>query len=150
MKSLKKIYCDVCTLCRPFDDQDMMRIRLETDAFYLILQAIQNRTYEMIISPVHIAEINAIEDVKERYEVLVLLKKVSSSPQYNLPRIRERAEYFYNKKLGVADATHLAFAEAAADFFISCDDKLIRKCKNLDIILTVMNPVQFTVKEDLK
>ena len=104
----------------------------------------------MIISPVHLAEINAIEDVKERYEVLVLLKKVSSSPQYNLPMIRERAEYFYNKKLGVADATHLAFAEAAADFFISCDDKLIRKCKNLDINLTVMNPVQFTVKEDLK
>lgn len=89
-------------------------------------------------------------EAKERYEVLVLLKKVSSSPQYHLPRIRERAEYFYNKKLGVADATHLAFAEAAADFFISCDDKLIRKYKNLDTNLTVMNPVQFTVKEDLK
>jgi predicted nucleic acid-binding protein len=72
------------------------------------------------------ASFNTILQAKERYEVLVLLKKVSSSPQYNLPRIRERAEYFYNKKLGVADATHLAFAEAAADFFISCDDKLIR------------------------
>jgi len=140
----------VCTLCRPFDDQDIMRVRLETDAFYLILQAIQNKMYEMIISPVHLAEINAIEDVKERFEVLGLLKKVGSSPQYNLPMIRKHAEYFYHKKLGVADAAHLAFAEAAADFFISCDDKLIKKCKNLDINLTVMNPVQFTVNEDLK
>ena len=127
-----------------------MRIRLETDAFYMILQAVQNKKYEMIISPVHLVEINAIEDVNEQYEVLALLKSVSSSPQYNLSRIRERAEYFYSKKVGVADAAHLSCAEATADFFISCDDKLIRKCKNLDINLTVMNPVQFTVKEDLK
>jgi predicted nucleic acid-binding protein len=52
--------------------------------------------------------------------------------------------------MGVADAAHLAFTEDSADFFISCDDKLIKKCKKLDINLTVMNPVQFTVKEDLK
>jgi len=40
----KRLYLDVCTLCRPFDDQNMMRIRLETDAFYLILRNIQNKT----------------------------------------------------------------------------------------------------------
>ena len=70
MKSTKKVYIDVCTLCRPFDDQDVMRIRLETDAYYLILQAIQNEKYEMIVSPVHHEEINAIENVQERYEIL--------------------------------------------------------------------------------
>ena len=32
------LYLDVCTLCRPFDDQNMMRIRLETDSYHLILQ----------------------------------------------------------------------------------------------------------------
>lgn len=45
---MKKLYLDVCTLCRPFDDQNVMRIRLETDAFYLILQNIQNGKYEMM------------------------------------------------------------------------------------------------------
>jgi hypothetical protein len=38
-------YLDVCTLCRPFDDQNMMRIRLETDSYHLILQAIQDGEY---------------------------------------------------------------------------------------------------------
>ena len=33
-----KLYLDVCTLCRPFDDQNRMRIRLETDSYYLIMQ----------------------------------------------------------------------------------------------------------------
>jgi hypothetical protein len=27
-----RLYLDVCIICRPYDDQKMMRIRLETDA----------------------------------------------------------------------------------------------------------------------
>jgi hypothetical protein len=37
---MKTLYLDVCTYCRPFDNQDALRIRLETEAFYLILQHI--------------------------------------------------------------------------------------------------------------
>ncbi len=57
---MNKLYLDVCTLCRPFDDQNLMRIRLETDAVYLILQNVLNGHYEMVTSPVHFKEIEAI------------------------------------------------------------------------------------------
>lgn len=147
---IKRIYLDVCTLCRPSDDQDTMRIRLETDAYYLILQAVQNKKYELIVSPVHWEEIAAIEDVQERYEILAVLKKFGVAPKYDSARIKERAECLYNKKFGVADAAHIAFAEAVADCFISCDDKLIKKCAMSKINLLVINPVQFTIQEDLK
>ncbi len=60
---MRRIYLDVCTLCRPFDNQTMMRIRLETDAYYLILKSIQDRTFDIIVSPVHFKEIAAIEDI---------------------------------------------------------------------------------------
>jgi len=60
----KRLYLDVCTLCRPYDDQNLMRIRLETDAFFLILQAIQNNIYEMITSPVHEAEVLSFKSQK--------------------------------------------------------------------------------------
>lgn len=63
---MKKIYLDVCTLCRPFDNQSLMRIRLETDAYYLILKSIQDGNCEMIVSPVHFEEVEAIEDSYER------------------------------------------------------------------------------------
>ena len=33
----KNVYLDVCALCRPFDDQQQVRIRLETSAVELIL-----------------------------------------------------------------------------------------------------------------
>lgn len=52
--------------------------------------------------------------------------------------------------VGVADAVHISFAEATADSFISCDDKLLNKCIKTTINLEVMNPVKFAVKEDLK
>jgi len=149
-KTIKRIYLDVCTLCRPCDDQDAMRIRLETDAYYLILQAVQNKKYELIVSPVHLEELTAIEDIQERYEILALLRKYGIMPEYDIAKAKERAEYLYNKKLGVADAAHIAFAEAFADCFISCDDKLIKKCKIIKINLLVVNPVQFIMKEDLK
>jgi hypothetical protein len=77
---MKRLYLDVCTLCRPFDDQNAMRIRLETDAYYLILQNVQSRKYTMIASPIHFEEIDAIEDARERLEVKALLNKYGVQP----------------------------------------------------------------------
>jgi len=87
----KKLYMDVCTFCRPFDDQHMMRIRLEADAFYLILQNIKNKNYDMVVSPVHFREIKAIEDLHERFELITLLNKFGIKPSYNLHRVRDRS-----------------------------------------------------------
>ena len=83
-QSKKVVYLDVCTICRPFDDQAVMRIRLEANAYYLILQAIQDSKYEMIASPVHFEEINAISDPQERREILALLTRLSTRAQCNL------------------------------------------------------------------
>ena len=67
---MKKIYLDVCSLCRPFDDQGYARISLETDAVNLILSNVRNRKFALMKSPVHIAEINGIKDDFEREELL--------------------------------------------------------------------------------
>ena len=150
MENAKKIYFDVCTLCRPFDDQNMMRIRLETDAYYLILQAIQDNKYAMIVSPVHREEVNAIKDFQERYEVSALLLKFGVKVEPDLSKIKNRAEYLYSKRFGIADAAHVAFAEATCDYFISCDDKLLKQCNKLSVAVTAMNPVEFSITENLK
>ncbi|MBU0699852.1 hypothetical protein KKE26_00915 [bacterium] len=128
----------------------MMRIRLETDAFYLILQSIQNKTYEMIVSPVHIKEIEDIEDVYERLDVVILLDKYGVKPQCDLSGIRKRAEHLYLLKFGVADAAHIAFAEATADFFITCDDRLLKKYTKSKVNTLAMNPIDFCLREDLR
>ena len=98
----------------------------------------------------HIAEISAIEDLQEQYELLVLLQKLGKRPGGDLSKIRNRAESLYSKKFGVADAAHIAFAEATADFFISCDERLLKKCTRVNINVVALSPVQFTIREDLK
>jgi predicted nucleic acid-binding protein len=128
----------------------MMRIHLETDAFYLILRGIQNKTYEMIVSPIHLKEIEDIENTYEQLDVTILLDKYGIKPQCNLNEIRKRAEQFCLLKFGIADAAHIAFAEATADFFITCDDRLLKKCNESEVSVEVMNPVSFCIKEDLR
>lgn len=152
MKKIRKtrLYLDVCTLCRPFDDQNMMRIRLETDALFLILRGIQNKIYEMMVSPVHLKEIEDIEDIYERLDVSILLDKYGIKPKCDLNEIKKRAEQLYLLKFGVADAAHIAFAEVTSDIFITCDDRLLGKCNKSKVNVAIMNPVDFCLREDLR
>ena len=149
-ENLKTLYLDICTLCRPFDDQSLMRIRLETDAYYLIVQALQDKKYSMVVSPVHFEEASAIRDVEERREILAVLENLGTAAQCDLAATRARAEYLHSRKFGIADAAHVAFAEATADVFITCDDRLARKCRREKVGAATVNPVEFTIAEDLK
>ena len=149
-KSKKKIYLDVCALCRPFDDQSYIRIRQETDAINLILSCIKDKYYELIISPVHLAEINDIAYDIERLELLSLIDKIGEKIKNNSSNTRMRAEEFVSKGFGIADAAHLAFAEINNSTFISCDDKLIKKCKKNKLNNICVNPVIFCEMENIK
>lgn len=145
----QRLYLDVCTLCRPFDDQGAMRIRLETNAYYLILQSIRDQLWQMVVSPVHFQEVQAIPDPQERHEVLAVLGSYGE-PIAPLEVTRRRAEQLHSLGFGVADAAHLAFAESGADVFVSCDDRLLKKCQREHVAIPTMTPVEFCVREDLQ
>ena len=146
----KNIYLDVCTFCRPFGDQCQIRIRIETDAYFLILKAIEQGTYQSVISPVHFAEIEAIEDIQERVEILALLSRIKTKVTCKLGKIRERADALIALNFGIADAAHVAFAEATSEAFISCDDKLLKKCRKRHITVPAFTPIEFALQEGLK
>jgi len=83
-KTKKPIYLDVCVLSQPFDDQSFLRIRLETEAVNLILSKIRNEEYELVVSPIHLEEIEAIYDIFERIELQERLKTLGKSIGANL------------------------------------------------------------------
>jgi hypothetical protein len=68
------VYLDVCALCRPFDDQLFLRIRLETDAVNLIMSKVLAGQIILVVSSVHFAEIRAIPDNMERLQLLSIVK----------------------------------------------------------------------------
>lgn len=144
------IYLDVCTLSRPFDEQGYPRIRLETEAFNMILAKVIKGDYKMLISPAHIIEIDAISDSSERIELQMLLRKLGQPIKVNMAKTQKRAEELVKSFFGIADAAHVAFAEQANAQFISCDDTLIKKCLNHNINVWCGNPVGFCEKEGLR
>ena len=147
---MKNIYLDVCALCRPYDDQSYTRIHLETTAVQLILRAIEAGDYELVYSPVHEKEISAISNDQERIDLLYLLKEIGVKISPSGLKGRQRAEHLVDAGFGLADAAHVAYAELAGAVFISCDDKLIKKCDNLKINLWATSPVMFCDKEGIQ
>jgi predicted nucleic acid-binding protein len=127
-----------------------MRIRLETDAYNLILLAIENKRYEMIISSMHSKELESIKDIKERIQIIHLLDEFGISKKIDLNIVKTRADELIKLKFGIADAIHLAFAEISSDFLITCDDKFEKKSRKIKTNIVVVNPVEFCLKEDLK
>lgn len=149
-KKVKRLYLDVCVHCRPFDDQSAMRIRLETDSYFMIMAAVQEKRYKCVVSPVHIMEIEKISNFNERMELLTILSNMKSNISYQKDSVRKRIMELIKLKFGPADAAHIAFAEVIADVFITCDDILLKKAKKYNISIPVVAPLDFISKEELK
>lgn len=145
----KRLYLDVCTLCRPYDDQTLLPIRLETDAYYLIMSHVGHGKYVAVASPVHFAEVADIDDVSQRIELEQLLGRFSAKAAF-ANGVKERAEALVRCRLGIADAAHVAFAEISADIFITCDKGLIKRCRTARVNIEVFSPLEFVTKEELK
>jgi predicted nucleic acid-binding protein len=150
LKATKRVYLDVCALCRPFDDQTQMRIRMETEAVQLILSNARSGNLVLVVSPVHDIEIGAIGDPVEQEHLLSMLAEMGSRVTFDLPAVRRRAEEWATRQVGSADAAHLAFAEAAQAHFVTCDDRLIRQCRRVQVTVWCGDPVAFCVEEDLR
>jgi hypothetical protein len=146
---MKRIYLDVCTLCRPFDDQSYARIRLETDSVNLILSKIKDNNFQLMKSPIHYKEIESIYDDLERIELIKLLDTYGKEIKFNKSILRKRTEEIYELNFGIADAAHVAFAENYHSTFISCDDKLLNKCSKHINKIECINPVIFCEMEKL-
>lgn len=148
--SLKRVYLDVCVLCRPFDNQQQVRIRLETSAVALILAHVQQTKLQMIVSPTHEVEINAITVSEERKHMLSLLRQLGTAYTYDLPMVRQRAEHLVTQGFGVADAAHMAFAEQAKAEFVTVDDRLSKRYSHIKPIVWCGTPLAYCEKEDLR
>lgn len=148
--TVKRVYLDVCVLSRPFDDQQQVRIHLETQALGLILASIRDTNRELIVSPVHDVEIDAIRDFAERQHLRNMLNQLGSKMSFDMFVIRKKAEYLANIGMGVADAAHVAFAEFAQADFVTVDDRLIKQCKRMQIGVWCGSPLAYCDKEDLR
>lgn len=139
-----RIYIDTSVYNRPFDDQTQPRIWLETLALALILQLVEVGDTLLVNSSVLEFE-NSRNPFPLRHEWVARCLEQATDYQRVDESIRRRAEALENHGLRALDSLHVACAEAiSADFFLTCDDHLLKKQKYFNV--SSLNPLDFVQK----
>lgn len=126
-----RIYLDTCSLQRPLDNLNQLRIAVEAEAILGILLLFETGAIELISSQVLQFEIKRIPNLHRQNYVLEILAECPLFIRLT-DDIEERAKHLNTIGIKPLDALHVASAEVAkADYFCTCDDKLLKKTKSL-------------------
>ncbi|MBP6740854.1 MAG: PIN domain-containing protein [Leptospiraceae bacterium] len=145
-----KIYLDMCSFNRPYDDQTYIKIKLEAEAKLFIQREVKEGRLKLAWS--YILEFenedNPYKERRETIESWIDLAFIDVEPSES---ILKQAEALEKKGIKADDALHIACAiSAKCDYFITTDYKLIKKAVDLNQI-HVMNPVDYIrILEDKK
>ena len=122
-----KIYLDLCVYNRPFDDQSQPRIITETIEFICLLEKALNKEITLMNSFALEEENRRNPFINRRDKIYDLLKGAPEYIGYS-KRLENRAKEIETFGIMAMDALHIACAEITkADFFVTCDDVLVRK-----------------------
>ena len=138
-----RIYLDACSFQRPLDDRSQPRINIEAEAVLTILRLVESGRLELLSSEVLRFEIDRIPNQYRKVRATEMLKLATHVIELNV-EIEAQADSFVNTGVKPLDALHLASASwAKADYFCTCDDKLLNKRSILQSLETeVVSPLQ--------
>ena len=140
-----RVYLDNCMFNRPFDDQSHIRIRLEAEAKLYIQQQIRERRVELLWSYILEFE-NAQNPYQERQHAIHSWKALAIADIEETPSLLDTARSLLAQGIKTKDALHVACAvEGHADYFLSTDDKLLKKLQTIKVI-SALNPMDY-IKE---
>jgi predicted nucleic acid-binding protein len=141
--AMTRIYLDNCCYNRPFDDQNQIRINLETQAKLHKQQLIVQKKLEMVCSFVSRYENSENPDSAKRDSIENFLRNAAEYIGYaDIAAVRKNAFALMNMGIKMKDAAHLACAiQAKCDCLITTDDQFIKKYRGTEIL--VCNPLTF-------
>jgi predicted nucleic acid-binding protein len=137
-----KIYLDLCAIQRPLDTPNQVRIVLESEAVLGIITFCDSGQAELLSSEalLYEGEQSALA-IRQEHTRSVLAKAKTS---LNISdKEKTRAANLVTFGIRPLDALDIALAEAGnADYFCTCDDKLLRSAKRVkDLTVKVINPI---------
>ena len=138
-----KIYLDNCCYNRPYDDQEQLRISLETQAKLYIQDLVKRKKvdlatsyvlwYENSQNPFEIRKMSIDEFVQRNTTEYINVDKAED--------IKEKAEEIMKTGVKMKDTYHVACAiYANCDYFLTTDDRLLKYTTNE---IQMLNPIDF-------
>ena len=146
-----KVYLDVCSWYRPFDDQSQTRIRMEAEAVQIILEMSDLGQIQIFISDIILYENSGTKDLVKMQKVKELFKSCKDHIPYDQD-IQKMAFELSKDGFTPLDALHLASAETGGvDYLITTDDKFQKKYDQQRdrVNVKVVNPIDFVKGIDI-
>ena len=129
-----RVYLDNCCLNRPFDDQEQMRIRIESEAKLYIQDGIRAGTIELAWSYVVDYE-NSVNPFEERKQTIAQWKLHACTDTSETPETLAQATALHALGLKPKDALHIACAvTAGCDYFVTTDDGILRRRDDISAV----------------
>lgn len=133
-----RLYLDTCFLNRPFDNQSVDRIRLETEALRIVLGHVDARRWTLIGSTVLDYEIARTADTRRREALEEILGRTVSERVELNEDTTDLARRVQAKGIAGLDALHLACAAAVGvDIFLTTDERLVRRAQRIADLVPV-------------
>jgi len=143
-----RLYLDNCCFNRPFDDQNTLTVRLETEAKLHIQTAIRAGQYALGWSYILDYE-NAANPLEERRSEIQRWEEFADSFVAETPTILTMMKEFVAVGIKPLDALHIACAQALdCQCFLTVDKGILKKAKAVTRI-QVLNPIDFVIEQGL-
>ena len=137
-----KVYLDNCCFNRPFDDQTMLTIRLETEAKLAIQEKIKTGQLALAWSYIIDYENQANPFLERRLEIQ-RWKELADTFIDETEQTLTRLDQLTNLGLKPLDALHVACALASScQYFLTVDRSILGKAARITSI-TLINPINF-------
>ena len=141
------IYLDNCAYNRPFDDQEKIKIKIETEAKLYIQEKIEKGAIKLVWSYILDFE-NSVNPFEERKDQIFKWKKYADTDISENTSVLQRAEEYKGLGIAAKDALHISCAvEGKCEYFITTDNYLIKKAGEIDKI-KVVTPTAFIEMEE--
>lgn len=137
-----------CSIHRPLDSKNQVRILLEADAVLGIIAMCDSEEIELVSSEALLYEARRNPNPVRKQHAFAVLDKANTVIEIN-DIIEKRARLFVETGIKPLNALHLASAEAAkVDYLCTCDDRFLKKAQQRsDLAIKVVSPV--TLIEEL-
>jgi predicted nucleic acid-binding protein len=136
-----RLYFDNNVYNRPFDDLNVPRNGEEAEVVEEVLRRVRAGEIVLVSSRVVEVEHSLSPPGLQRQEVGVLIQLAKELVELD-PGAMRRAASLEKAGLGGRDALHLAAAEQArVDYFVTADDKLLRKARLIGTTIRAVSPL---------
>jgi predicted nucleic acid-binding protein len=141
------LYLDLNCFNRPFDNQSQDRIAREAAAVFSVLHRIVDGIDHLAWSAVLEFENSQHPLIDRRTEIARWAHRAVVNVAIS-DRVSARAQTLTEAGFVALDAAHVACAEVAAcDCLLTCDDRLMRRARRVQLAVHVQNPVEYVEEQ---